>query len=163
MKKKKRIKRSISFDSDTLKSLEILAIKNNTTTSDLVREYVEKGLNIEGYTQDIDLITSVIRQELTAIYDVNDIKKIIEQQIERAIKIQIKAGKMSSSSFFLLAQMISVLYDDLPFDKIAEMVENSTKHGVDYIQLKDFKINDFLFDVNHILEKSDYIDRSNYK
>jgi predicted DNA-binding protein len=42
----KSVKRSINFSPETLKALDTLAAKNSTTTSELVRQYVEKGLSI---------------------------------------------------------------------------------------------------------------------
>ena len=46
--KKPTQKRSINFTTETLETLDKLAAKNHTTTSELVRGYVEKGLSIEG-------------------------------------------------------------------------------------------------------------------
>ena len=64
----KSLKRSINFSPETLKALDTLAAKNSTTTSELVRQFVEKGLSIEGYSQDIDFIARIVRQELMAVY-----------------------------------------------------------------------------------------------
>ncbi len=163
MRKQKSIKRSINFAPETLKALDTLAIKSNKTTSDLVREYVENGLNIDGHKQDIDFITSIIRQELTAIYNIDDIKEVIEKQVERMVKLQVKTGKLSSSSFFLLVHMISSLWDNLTTQNVENLIEMSTKHGVDYLQMKDYKINDFLEDVNALIKQTDYFDNDNYK
>lgn len=46
--KKPTQKRSINFTTETLETLDKLAAKNHTTTSELVRGYVEKGLSLEG-------------------------------------------------------------------------------------------------------------------
>ena len=54
--KKPTQKRSINFTTETLETLDKLAAKNHTTTSELVRGYVEKGLSIEGSREDIDFI-----------------------------------------------------------------------------------------------------------
>ena len=66
--KKPTQKRSINFTTETLETLDKLAAKNHTTTSELVRGYVEKGLSIEGSREDIDFIARIIRQEITAVY-----------------------------------------------------------------------------------------------
>lgn len=68
--KKPTQKRSINFTTETLETLDKLAAKNHTTTSELVRGYVEKGLSIEGSREDIDFIARIIRQEITAVYHV---------------------------------------------------------------------------------------------
>jgi predicted DNA-binding protein len=79
----KSVKRSINFSPETLKALDTLAAKNSTTTSELVRQYVEKGLSIEGYSQDIDFIARIVRQELMAVYHLEDIKAVVEQKTNR--------------------------------------------------------------------------------
>ena len=83
----KSLKRSINFSPETLKALDTLAAKNSTTTSELVRQYVEKGLSIEGYSQDIDFIARIVRQELMAVYHLEDIKAVVEQQTNRIAKM----------------------------------------------------------------------------
>ena len=57
--KKLTQKRSINFTTETLETLDKLAAKNHTTTSELVRGYVEKGLSIEGSREDIDFIARI--------------------------------------------------------------------------------------------------------
>ena len=63
--KKLTQKRSINFTTETLETLDKLAAKNHTTTSELVRGYVEKGLSIEGSREDIDFIARIIRQAVS--------------------------------------------------------------------------------------------------
>ena len=42
----KSLKRSINFAPDMLEALDKLSATNHSTTSELVRQFVEKGLNI---------------------------------------------------------------------------------------------------------------------
>lgn len=96
-------KRSINFTTETLETLDKLAAKNHTTTSELVRGYVEKGLSIEGSREDIDFIARIIRQEITAVYHVDEIKAIADHDTDRLAKMLMKIGKsMEQSSFFSL-------------------------------------------------------------
>lgn len=157
MPREKSIKRSINFAPDTLKTLDTLAVKNNTTTSELVREYVEKGLSVDGYKQDVDFITSIIRNELMAIYNIDDIKAVVEHQIERAIKMQMKTGKVSASAFFLLIHTVTCMWPNTTRDDIANLLERSTKHGVGYMQKKDYQINDFLYDTDSLFDEAEKV------
>ncbi len=161
MAQEKSIKRSINFTPEMLRTLDTLAIKNNTTTSDIIRGYIEKGLAIDGYTQDIDFITGIIRQELMAIYNIEDIKAVVEHQNNRLAKMIMKVGKMCASSFFLLIHTVTCMWSNVARDDIANLLERSTKHGVDYMQRKDYKINDFLYDIDGLMDTAENITSEN--
>ena len=47
--------------------IEKVAHSEGVKASEVMRGYIEKGLSIDGYKQDVDFIASIIRQELTAI------------------------------------------------------------------------------------------------
>lgn len=150
---KKTQKRSINFPAETIKALDKLAVKNNTTTSELVREFVNKGLEIESYKENVDFITSIIRQELNAIYNVNDIKNIVEHNVDRLAKMLMKTGKINSGAFFLLIHVLmNITHKGNEFE-FTEMYDSALKMGVDYMQKKDFEINDYLFDFDNILNQ----------
>ena len=57
-------KRSVVFPTGTLEQLDKLASKSGWSTSSVIREAVDKYLDIQSYTDNIDLITNIIRQEL---------------------------------------------------------------------------------------------------
>lgn len=96
--KKPTQKRSINFTTETLETLDKLAAKNHTTTSELVRGYVEKGLSIEGSREDIDFIARIIRQEITAVYHVDEIKAIADHDTDRLAKMLMKIGKINGAT-----------------------------------------------------------------
>lgn len=151
---KKTQKRSINFPVETIKALDKLAVKNNTTTSELVREFVNKGLEIESYKENVDFITSIIRQELNAIYNVNDIKNIVEHNVDRLAKMLMKTGKINSGAFFILIYVLmNITHKENEFE-FTEMYDSALKMGVDYMQKKDFEINDYLFDIDNIFNQA---------
>ena len=146
----KSLKRSINFSPETLKTLDTLAAKNDTTTSELVRQFVEKGLSVEGYRQDIDFIASIIRQELMAIYHIEDIKAVVEQQINRIAKMHMKSGKIDAAAFFLLVKVLMNVAHEGTEDQFDQMLNEAVTLGVDYMQKKDFQINSFLQDTDNL-------------
>ena len=137
--KKPTQKRSINFTTETLETLDKLAAKNHTTTSELVRGYVEKGLSIEGSREDIDFIARIIRQEITAVYHVDEIKAIADHDTDGAI-------------FFLLIKVLMNLANEGSEDDFDQMLSEAVKLGVDYMQKKDFQINSFLQDTSNLWE-----------
>lgn len=151
----KSLKRSINFSPETLKALDTLAAKNNTTTSELVRQFVEKGLSIEGYTQDIDFIARIIRQELMAVYHLEDIKAVVEQQTNRIAKMHMKSGKIDAAAFFLLIKVLMNIAHEGSEDQFDQMLNEAVTLGVDYMQKKDFQINSFLQDTDNLRRLAD--------
>lgn len=86
----KSIKRPINFPAEVLKTLDRLAAKEHTTTSELVRRFVEKGLAVEGHKEEVEFIAGIIRQELLVVYHIEDIKAVVEQQANRIVKMHMK-------------------------------------------------------------------------
>jgi len=151
----KSLKRSINFSPETLKTLDTLAAKNSTTTSELVRQFVEKGLSIEGYSQDIDFIARIIRQELMAVYHLEDIKAVVEQQTNRIAKMHMKSGKIDAAAFFLLIKVLMNVAHEGSEDQFDQMLNEAITLGVDYMQKKDFQINSFLQDTDNLRRLAD--------
>jgi len=144
------VKRSINFPPDMLKALDRLAARNHTTTSELVRQFVEKGLSVEGYRDDVDFIAGIIRQELLAVYHLEDIKGIVEQQANRIAKMHMKSGKIDAAAFFLLLKVLMNIAYEGTQDQFDQMLNEAVTLGVDYMQKKDFQINSFLQDTDHL-------------
>lgn len=77
-----------------------------------MRGYVEKGLSIEGSREDIDFIARIIRQEITAVYHVDEIKAIADHDTDRLAKMLMKIGKINGAIFFLLIKVLMNLANE---------------------------------------------------
>ena len=146
----KCVRRSIYLQKDILEKLEKIAINKGLKTSEVIRMFIDKGLNIESSKEDIDFITDIIRQELTSIYRIEDIKGILDKQTNRLDKMLMKIGKMSTGQLFLLISMFLEIVDSADENKFDEILEKSMRNGVSYMQKKDFQINDFLEDTENL-------------
>ena len=144
------IRRSIYLPKYTLEKIEKIAINKGLKTSEVIRLFIDKGLNIESSREDIDFITDIIRQELTSIYRLEDIKEILDKQTNRLAKMLMKIGKMSTGQLFLLINLFLQIVDSGDEDKFDEILEKSMRNGVNYMQKKDFQVNDFLQDVYNL-------------
>ena len=151
---KKTVKRSFVLDVQTLDTLEKLALKQGINTSELVRKFIDKGLSVEGHKQDIDLITDIIRQELTAIYNPVDIKNIVDTGVNRLAKMLMKSGKLSSAEFFLMLKVLMYVWNENDGKDFQQMLKESVALGVDYMQKKDFQINEFLEDTDGLVSSA---------
>ena len=148
-------KRSVNFPTETLKSLDKLAAREHTTTSELIRNFVEEGLKVNGYEEQVDFIARIIRQEITAVYHVEDIKAISDHSTDRLAKMLMKTGKINAAMFFLLVKVLIHLADRRSLEEMEHMVSEAVVLGVDYMQKKDFQINSFLYDTDFLMHLAD--------
>ena len=145
-KEKRTQKRSITFSTDMLEQLEKLAIHKRTTVSDLVRGYVYKGVSIDGYKEDVDLIATIVRQEIKGQLDI---------QIDRLAKMLMKTGKISAGLYYLTLKLLLRQYGTTKSQSLKELATETRKMGVKYMQLRDYQINEYLEDDDMIYTEID--------
>lgn len=142
-------KRSVTFPADLLLNLDKLAAKQGTDTSKLIRKYVEQGLTVDATADDIDFIRIQIHDE---------VKAVMQPQIERLVKLLVKIGKVSAAGYYttvhLLDKMMAPGYDDT----FREICAKSTRIGIDYMKLKDYSIDDYLQDIDKVLADAERMD-----
>ena len=74
MKRNDRIITSIYLTKEMCNQIDKMADRGHISRNEQIRRYIEKGLTVEGYTQNIDFIAGIIRQEFLAVYQIEDIK-----------------------------------------------------------------------------------------
>lgn len=137
-------KRSIAIPADTEEQLEKLAIRRGVPVATVIRDFIDKGLSIEGYKADIDFLSSLIRQSMNSVVNTEDIAKIVERQTERVVKMQMKSGKITSGQFFLLMNLLKTLLDVKDPQVMKELYIASMREGVSYMKRKDYSVDAFL-------------------
>lgn len=130
--------------------MEQLAAQRHTSVSDLVREFVDKGLSVEGYRQEVDFIAQIIRQELQSVLCMGDIEKVVQKNADRIAKMHMKTGKVNAAAFFLLVKVLMSFSSEGSELAFEQMLSDAVGLGVDYMQKKDFQINAFLQDAGHL-------------
>ena len=149
-KKNDRIITSVYLTKEMCEQIDKMAAHEHISRNEQIRRYIEKGLNIEGYTQNVDFIAGIIRQELTAVYQLDDIKKLTDHNTDRLAKMLMKIGKINAAAFFLLVKVLQNLANDGSDDAFDQMLNEAVTLGVDYMQKKDFQINSFLQDTGNL-------------
>ena len=127
-------KRSIRFKAKSIEEMEKLAAIRGLTVSDIVREFVEKGLIVDGYKNDLDFITEIIHREL---------KEVMEPQINRIVKLLMKIGKASAGTMYSNLKLVQVVTDE-DEQSYFEMVNKSLRLGVEYMKKKDTEVDQYL-------------------
>ncbi|MDL2225553.1 hypothetical protein LJC20_05085 [Eubacteriales bacterium OttesenSCG-928-M02] len=116
-------------------SIQQLAAKQNCTASQIVRQLLDKGLGLEAARADIDLIRSNIREEL---------ETILKPQIERMVKLEVKAGIVAAASYFLNAEVLAAFVNPAHQVELHVALEEAKKLGVGYMRAKDSRIDEVI-------------------
>lgn len=154
MNPNERIQLNVKVPQCTADQIKRLAAANHLTVAEQLRQFIDKGLDIDGNARQIDFIATIIRQEFMAIYHVEDIKAVVEQlmvkhmeqQMSRIEKMQMKIGKVSAAGYFLLIKVLLEMAgkeDPLAF---SAMVERAGKMGVEFMRQKNSTVNEILQD-----------------
>ncbi len=155
MKQEPTIQLCVKVPEHTAEQIKKLATTSNIGIAEQLRRFIEKGVSVEGYSQNIDFIASIIRQELMAIYHLEDIKTVVEQQTNRIAKMHMKSGKVDAAAFFLLIKVLMNIAHEGTEDQFDQMLNEAVTLGVDYMQKKDFQINSFLQDTDNLRRLAD--------
>lgn len=116
--------------------LEKYANKHHSgNISEAIREFINKGLAINSYKDEIDFLRQMIREELesTLDKDINSIRALIS-----------KGAIMSASSHFTLAEVLEKLVDPKHRRVLEEVLTENKKKGYVYITSKELGIEEEL-------------------
>ncbi len=119
----------IKIPKDKKVQLEKYANKNyNGNVSMAIREFIDKGLSINSYKDEITFIREMINEEL---------EEIISPYMNRLIAITSKGSIMSASSHFALAEVLSRLVEPKYRKDLEEVLIENKKKGYSYVISKD--------------------------
>ena len=115
--------------SEKMKSeLDVIAAKRHITTSEFIRDYIDKGTNIDKTAADIDFIRKQIREELDLM---------LKPQINRLAKLLMRIGMMTVSFCYFTSKIVHLF---APFtDRISyEELMGQCKHdAAAYLNMRD--------------------------
>ncbi|MEY8356906.1 hypothetical protein AALB39_26670 [Lachnospiraceae bacterium 54-53] len=151
MKPYTTVQLNVKVTDTTADQIKRLAAFNQITVAEQLRRFfIEEGLSVNSNAQHIDLIASIIRQELMAIYHPADIQRLVAGQLEETLKkfenTQRKSGKTSAAGYFLLLKVLMYLTGNLNAEDFAQMAEQAGQMGVAFMKQSNSTINDILQD-----------------
>ena len=122
--------------------LDVVAAKQHITTSELIRGYIDKGMNVDKTASDIDFIRKQIREELEIM---------IKPQVNRLAKLHMRVGMMTVT-FCYFASKLFHLYVPLDDRKSYEEIMYNAKHdAAAYLSMRDATLDEAFkaFDENN--------------
>ncbi len=125
----------VKLDKKTRETLEKWAIKEGVTISELIREFIVKGMSIGSYKEEIDFIRQQIREEISMQ---------LKPAIDRLVKITVKSGIVSAAGYFLCASALSEFVHPARQKEYEEVLAESKKLGVYYFRLPSKEAEEFM-------------------
>jgi hypothetical protein len=124
------------------------------TVSDVVRDFIKKGLSVEHYQENIDFLSGIIRQE---------VKAEMGKQANRLAAMLFKIGVLTAGNYFMAVRLMSDVISPSMQEDFKDINSNARKLGIDYMKQNGVGVVDFLEDADEVEEaarklKTDFSD-----
>ena len=133
--------RSVVFPAEMLEQIEKVAAKKNVFASDVIRDYVNKGLSVQGYQENIDFISGIIRQE---------VKAEMGKQANRLAAMLFKVGVITAGNYFMSVRMLSDVINPSMQEDFKDINSNARRLGIDYMKQNGVGAVEFLEDADDV-------------
>ena len=122
------IKRSIDLSPKTYEALQTIAATQHKPVSELIRKYINDGMDADRASADIDFIRKQIREELDIM---------LKPQINRLAKLLVRIGMMTISFCYFtskIVHMFAPLEDRKSYD---ELMTECKHNAAAYLNMRD--------------------------
>lgn len=120
---KDRERVTVTLDRVTHNQLKNIADKNHISISEVMRRYVEAGLNGNLAEENINYISTIIREQL---------RIVMQPSIERLAALSAKTCIQASAAAYLTAETIARFVPVELQEDVASVYEDARKKGVRY-------------------------------
>jgi hypothetical protein len=115
--------------SEKMKSeLDTIAAKRHITVSELIRDYIDKGMNIDKTASDIDFIRRQLREELDAM---------LKPQINRLAKLLMRIGMMDISFCYFNSKLVHMFVPIKDRTSYEELMAECKHNAAAYLNMRD--------------------------
>ena len=122
-KEEKSVQVTARISDSKYDSLKKYAAGNHINIATAIRRFVDKGLAVHSYEDNIDMIAEILRQEIR-----NENKAMVN----RIAGLLYKMGKTSSSTAYLNAALLSNVNPD-PFFNIETVLKRADRLGAEFM------------------------------
>jgi predicted DNA-binding ribbon-helix-helix protein len=133
---RRTVKFAVRLPGDHYDALVKIAATEKKSVSEIIRQYIDRGISIKSYEDDADTIARVVRLE---------VKAQLDRQIDRLAKMNMKIGKITGGGFYLLIKLL-LTHGLSNAATVSELAIEAQKLGVRYMQMKDADVNVYLED-----------------
>jgi len=108
--------------------LDVVAAKRHITTSELIRDYIDKGMNVDKTVSDIDFIRKQIREELEIM---------IKPQVNRLAKLLMRIGMMTVSFCYFTSKIVHIFVPLSERTSYEELMSQCKHEAAAYLSIRD--------------------------
>ncbi|MDF2923891.1 MAG: hypothetical protein K0R57_2805 [Paenibacillaceae bacterium] len=123
----KTVQITVKLPKKQYESLKKYAAAKHLSMADIVRAFIQKGMSVEAYTEEIDFITAIIRQE---------IKVAIDGLSNRLAGLASKDLIMSAAAYYSTIAIITDLIDTNRYTTFREIEKKARQLAVEYMKMK---------------------------
>jgi hypothetical protein len=123
-------------------ALKKLAASKHINMADIVRGFIDKGLSVQSYQDNIDFISGIVRQE---------VKAEIGKQANRLAAMLFKVGVITAGNYFMAVRMLSDVISPSMQEDFKDINSNARKLGIDYMKQNGVGVVEFLEDADDVV------------
>ena len=109
---------NLRLKKEQYKTLQVLAAKEHISVSRLVRRYIDKGLELDGYQSQMEYIREQIREEIASQ---------LKPRLERVVKINYKGSLYAVQTAYLCAMALEGLVPPSKMKLFDDAMDQSLK------------------------------------
>lgn len=125
--REKTVQITVKLPKKQYDALKKYAASKHLSMADIVRAFVQKGMSVEAYTQEIDFITAIIRQEISIA---------INGLSNRIAGLASKDLIMSAAAYYSTIAIIADLIDTNRYTTFREIERKARQLAVEYTKMK---------------------------
>ena len=123
----KTVQITVKLPKKQYEALKKYAASKHLSMADIVRTFVQKGMSVEAYTEEIDFITGIIRQEISIA---------INGLSNRLAGLASKDLIMSAAAYYSTIAIIADLIDTNRYTTFREIERKARQLAVEYTKMK---------------------------
>jgi hypothetical protein len=108
--------------------IDTIAAKRHITVSELIRDYIDKGMNTDKTASDIDFIRRQIRAELDIM---------LKPQINRLAKLLMRIGMMTVSFCYFNSKLVHLFVPVRDRTSYEELMAECKHSAAAYLNMRD--------------------------
>lgn len=141
-------RRSVCLPDDVYENVCALAREKHTTPAAVMRSLIVKGLSVAFMEDSESLIRKIVCEE---------VKAGIDHGIERVIKLELKSTKASSTSMYLLLNLL--LHDYIGEATANDLLANAFKQAALYMRVKEKTYDEYVSEAKEFIAGAKTIGR----
>jgi len=122
------IRMSFAVSEKMKAELDVVAAKRHITSSELIRDYIDKGMNVDKTASDIDFIRKQIREELEIM---------IKPQVNRLAKLLMRIGMMTVSFCYFTSKIVHLFVPLSERTSYEELMGQCKHEAAAYLNMRD--------------------------